>query len=149
MYEQPEFAADQDPLMNQYGNLILKLRAGQPMWYQDDLVDSLSGPGGAWTGYVTIENPSDQICRHKWIVTRGKWVLPDFQWVGAPGERAPGGANEWRGIRLPPITDINGGAVVDLDRQQLMIRDAHDTNLLPRCRCGASWPRTTAAWCSW
>lgn len=132
MHEQPEFDADVDPIMQEYGNLILKLRAGQPMWYEDDYVDvfSSSTPGTA-AGTVTVFNPTDQICRHKWIVTRGTWTLPDFQWVGARGDRLPGGPFGSRTITIPTLTDLNGGAVVSLDRQDLMLRDAHDTNILP------------------
>ena len=132
MHEQPEFASDLDPIMQEYGNLILKLRAGQPMWYEDDYVDVFStATAGTATGTVTIWNPTDQICRHRWVLTRGTWTLPDYQWVGVRGDRTPDGPFGDRTITLPPLTDVNGGAVVSLDRQDLMLRDAHDTNILP------------------
>jgi len=132
MHEQPEFASDLDPIMQEYGNLILKLRAGQPMWYEDDYVDVFStSTAGTATGTVTIWNPTDQICRHRWVLTRGTWTLPDYQWVGVRGDRTPDGPFGDRTITLPPLTDVNGGAVVSLDRQDLMLRDAHDTNILP------------------
>ncbi len=132
MYEQPEFTADLDPIAAEYGNLILKLRAGQPFWYEDDYIDVWSmETAGSGAGTVTCFNPTDQVSRHKWILTLGKWVLPDYSWVGAKGFREPGGSFGRRTITLPTITQNNGGAVVNLDRQELMLRDAHDTNILP------------------
>jgi hypothetical protein len=66
----------------------------------------------------------------KWIVTVGTFTLPDVQWVGSKGQRAPGGANATRALTLAPITPLNGGAVIDLDGSNLMIRDANNTNIL-------------------
>jgi len=67
---------------------------------------------------------------HKWVLTPGIWTLPDFQWVGDPGERQPGGAQGSRYITDITITSANGGAVIDLDRSQLMYRDLNNTNIL-------------------
>ena len=128
MYEQPEFMAKLDPIMQQYGNLIMKLRAGQPMWYSDNKIDVFEDTATSASGFVTVENPTDQIMYHKWILTRGTWDLPDFQWVGEPGEREPGGPNAARIVEDISVTEANGGMVVDLDRQELMFRDANNTN---------------------
>jgi hypothetical protein len=67
---------------------------------------------------------------HKWVLTPAIWTLPDFQWVGDPGERMPGGAQGSRYINDITITDVNGGAVIDLDRSELMYRDLNNTNIL-------------------
>ena len=130
MYEAPVFTSDLDPLMQQYGNLIFKLRAGQPVWYQDDLVTSFTDTAASLTGVITAENPTDRIAYHKWILTRATWALADWQWVGGRGARVPGGANGTRVITNIVVSDTNGGATVDLDRQNLMFRDANDTNIL-------------------
>lgn len=130
MYEQPDFSAAVDPIMQQYGNLILKLRAGHPMWYQDDEISEFSSSATNAGGVVYVSNPTDQVMWHKWILTPGIWTLPDFQWVGDPGEREPGGAQKERYITDIPVTIGNGGAVVDLDRSNLMYRDFNNTNLL-------------------
>jgi hypothetical protein len=50
--------------------------------------------------------------------------------VGDPGERYPGGAQGSRYINDITITTANGGAVIDLDRSQLMYRDLNNTNIL-------------------
>ena len=130
MYEEPEFAASVDPLMQQYGNLILKLRAGEPMWYEDDVITQFTSDATSASGTVTVSNPTDQIMYYKWIVTPGIWTLPDFQWQGDPGERMPGGPNASRMINDITITPANGGAVIDLDRQELMYRDLAGSNIL-------------------
>jgi hypothetical protein len=130
MYEAPVFASDLDPLMQQYGNLIFKLRAGQPFWYQDDLVTTFTSTAASATGTIVAQNPTDRIAYHKWILTRATWSLADWQWIGGRGARAPGGANGSRAVSNIVVSDVNGGATVDLDRQNLMFRDANDTNIL-------------------
>jgi len=129
LYEQPEFSPAHDPIMDEFGNVILKLRAGQPMWYQEDHVTVFTSTAGSAAGAINIGNPTDQIMRQKWILTPATWTLQDSQWVGGRGERTPGGPQMWRTVTVP-VTAANGGAVVDLDRQNLMFRDANDTNIL-------------------
>ena len=130
MYEQPDFNATIDPIQQQYGNLIMKLRAGEPMWYEDNVVSEFTSGATSASGTVTVSNPTDQVMWHKWVLTPGIWTLPDFQWVGDPGERIPGGAQGSRYINDITITSANGGAVIDLDRAQLMYRDLNNTNIL-------------------
>jgi|SRR6516225_286977 hypothetical protein len=130
LYEAPVFQSDLDPLTQQYGNLILKVRAGQPFWYQDDLVTSFTDTAASSTGWVYASNPTDCIAYQKWILTRGTWTLPDYQWVGGRGVRQPGGADGTRYVQNIIVSDTNGGAVVDTDRQNLMFRDANNTNIL-------------------
>jgi len=130
MYEPPDFDPDIDPMLNQFGNYIFKLRAGQPFWYQDDVISTFSSGAGSAAGSVTVSNPTDHRCYQKWILTRAHWGLPDFQWVGPKGARTPGGPNGSRYLGPIIVSDVNGGAVVDLDRQELMFRDANDTNIL-------------------
>lgn len=127
MYEQPEFEPDVDPVANQHGNVILKLRAGEPMWYQDDYTATFSGSASQGSGTVTVENPTDQIAYHKWVLTPATWTLPDRAWTGAPNVRTTTGSRNVSGIT---ITSQNGGAVIDLDRSELMFRDTAGTNLL-------------------
>ncbi|WP_094359901.1 glycine-rich domain-containing protein [Mycobacterium marinum] len=129
MYEEPQFIPDTDPLKQQFGNIVYKLRAHDPMWYSDTQVDQFSAETSSGSGFVTVENPTDNIMRHKWIFTPAVWSIPDVQWVGAKGERQPGGTNGTRRLNGINITQANGGAVGDLDRNELMWRDANDTNI--------------------
>lgn len=137
MYEEPEFAPAVDPIKQQHGQLILKLRAAQPMWYEDDLTSTFDGgTATSAVGTVLLENPTDQVMYHKWVLTSAKtsgdiyWKLPDFSWTGDPGEREPGGDDEERYIQHIEVTAANDGCTIDLDRSQLMYRDAADTNML-------------------
>ncbi|AER47574.1 minor tail protein [Mycobacterium phage DS6A] len=129
--EAPICDFDVDPIEQQYFNLLLKLRAGQPFWYEADVVTSFKSGASAADGYIEIENPTDQPLRHKWVLTRATWTLPDFSWRGGKYRRRPGGLYKSRTITLPPLTDVQGGAVVSLDSRDLHIRDVHYTNLLP------------------
>jgi hypothetical protein len=136
LHETPRFAADIDPQKQQYGNLILPLRAGQPMWYEKHETmsghweDSFSALTATGSGTVTVYNPTDQVMYQKWILTQATWELPDYQWVGGRGEREPGGSQASRTVSDIEVTALNGGAVVDLDGNELMFRDANDTNIL-------------------
>lgn len=132
LYDTPVCEPDLDPLMQQYFNLILKLRAGEPMWYEDDVITTYSSGATASSGFITVENPTDQPMRHKWILTRARWTLPDFSWKGGKYRRRPGGEHANRTLTLPDLTEVHGGAVVSLDTvKDLMIRSVHYTNLLP------------------
>jgi hypothetical protein len=130
MYEAPDFDPDLDPMMQQYGNLILKLRAQDPFWYEDDATSTFSDSSASTNGTVVVQNPTDMIAYQKWILTRATWSLPDQSWTGAKGEREPGGDNPDRTIDDIVVSIHNGGAVVDLDRQELMFRDQNNTNIL-------------------
>lgn len=130
MYETPDFVPKVDSLKNQHGLIVLKLRGGQPMWYEADVVSSFNTNTTSGSGTVTVSNPTDQIMRQKWVLTQATWTLPDFQWVGGRGARVPGGTYAARTVSGITVTAGNGGAVVDLDRQELMFRDANDTNIL-------------------
>ena len=127
LHEAPDFVADTDPQQQQYGNLILKLRAGQPFWYEDDVVSTYTATGPSGSGTVTISNPTDLTMYHKWVLTPATWSLPDYQWAGGRGARTPVNSRVVGGIT---VTTTNGGAVVDLDRQELMFRDQNNTNIL-------------------
>lgn len=127
MYEEPDFDSDLDPQMQQHGNVIFKLRAGQPFWYSDDLTSTFTASGSSGSGTVTVANPTDQEAHHKWILTPATWTLPDRQWTGDKGARTTTGSRDVSGIA---ITSGNGGAVIDRDLNELMFRDLNNTNLL-------------------
>lgn len=125
MYEEPEFNPDLDPIQQEYGNLILKLRAGQPMWYSPTVISVKSGSN------ITVSNPTDQIMRHEWLLEPGTWTVPDRSWVGGPGERVTGGAFGTRTVSVD-VQAGDGVARISLDRQKLMIRNSAGTNILAR-----------------
>jgi hypothetical protein len=127
MHEAPDFDTDLDPQMQQHGNVIFKLRAGQPMWYQDDYLFTFTASGSTGSGTVQVVNPTDMTAFHKFVLTPATWTLPDRDWTGGPGARAVSGSRNVSGIT---ITSGNVGGVVDLDRNELMFRDAANTNLL-------------------
>lgn len=136
LWEQPDFNPDVDPNVQGYSNPIIPLRAGQPFWYEEPKTSTWSTTGSSGSGFVEVYNPTDVPMAIKWVGTRGNWVLPDFSWTGRKGHRVPG-TDKLRGrddsarkIIMPPIGTTQGGFTVDLDPKQLMVRDAHDTNLL-------------------
>lgn len=136
MYDAPVFTPKIDPHLNQHGFVIFKLRAGQPFWYEDDVmvngVNSFQSTATSASGTVLVENPTDQIMYQYWVLTRAIWTLPDFQWIGGRGHRERGGDNGSRTVTMQPITELQGGAVVNLDPQELLIRDLNNTNILPQ-----------------
>lgn len=129
MYEQPEFESKQDPVKHQYGNLLMKLRAPNPDWYEPDYTAEFASTATQATVTIIVENHTDQVAYQRFVLTRALWSLPDCQWIGAPAYRLPGGEQGERQVTGIDITDVNGGAVVDWDRSQLAFRDATGTNL--------------------
>lgn len=127
MHDAPDFDSDLDPQQQQFGNVLFKLRAGQPMWYGDDLTSTFTGTGTSGSGTVTVENPTDQVADHKWVLTPATWTLPDREWTGDKGARTTTGSRNVTGIT---VTTGNGGAVVDRDLNELMFRDYANTNLI-------------------
>ncbi|NIL86509.1 hypothetical protein RhoFasGS6_03913 [Rhodococcus fascians] len=138
LWDTPDVNMGLDPIKRQYLNPILPLRSGQPMWFEDDVRKVWSTPNSSGSGQIEVRNPTNRPMLQKWILTRGTWTLPDFSWSGKPGQRAPGidklsGRDDRnRTILMPTIGALEGGATVDLDTMKLMVRDAHDTNLLGR-----------------
>ncbi len=136
LYEHPDFNPNIDPVYRGHADPKLPLRAGQPMWYEPDVVTTWSTTSTSGSGEIIVSNPTDQVMYQKWILTRGSWTLPDKSWAGPKRHRVPGisklnGRDDSnRTILMPTITAVHGGAVVDLDPMKLMVRDAHDTNLL-------------------
>ncbi|QDF19748.1 minor tail protein [Mycobacterium phage LilSpotty] len=128
---------DVDPMEQQYFNLILRVRANQPMWYEldpstgKDYKTVFQSGATSGEGFIEVENPTDRPIKQKWVLTRATWRLPDVSWKGGKKRRYPGGVYGNRVIPMKPITAAQGGAVVSLDTaKDLMVRDAHYTNAL-------------------
>ena len=130
-YEEPDFSPKQDPILHQMLNPLLKLRSGNPDWYQPDVISSQTWTEDGWKD-VVVENPTPRPMLHKWIATQGTWTIPDFSWKGSKGHRFPGGEHVDRYVTSPTITASDGGLVVDIDLQELMARSANNTNILAR-----------------
>lgn len=137
MHDETPFNPGIDPLRRSYANMEFPLRAGQPLYYEDpDVVTIFSTSSTSATGTIRVSNPTDTLLYQQFIGTRGQWTLPDVSWAGKKYHRVPGVSkltgydHSSRSILMPVIGTIQGGFVVDLDPQQIMVRDAHDTNLL-------------------
>lgn len=130
-YQEPDFSPKQDPIMQQFFNPVLKLRSGNPDWYEDDVISTAYWPEDGWQEIV-VENPTPRPMLHKWIATQGTWTLPDFSWQGGKGKRFPGGEHSARYIGCPEVTAGDGGMTIDLDLNELMARAANGTNILAR-----------------
>lgn len=137
LYDTPVLECEVDPIEQQYFNLILKVRAGQPDWYEYDkatgqdyktVFEQGSTDG---SGFIEVQNPTDRDMRHQWVLTRATWSIPDFSWRGGRYKRRPAGQWADRILTLQPITDTQGGIVISLNGQDLMIRDHNYTNALP------------------
>lgn len=132
MYDTPVFEPDIDSIKQQHGLLILKVRAAQPMWYQPSHETSFQDGATSASGFIEVSNPTNRPMKIKWILTRAQWNIPDFSWKGGKYRRAPGGVYADRVIKMKPITDVQGGAVISLDTSKdLMVRDHNYTNALP------------------
>ncbi|ERB55485.1 tail protein [Rhodococcus sp. P27] len=93
--EQPDISLYNDPnglTMNRAGMVCI---AGDPFWYQDDVVYTAVAQtdttgGGTETLYITVDpsdgngglNPTDQWIFPKWIASApAKWTVPDYSYT--------------------------------------------------------------------
>ena len=130
-YEEPDLQTAQDPIMHQLLKPVLKLRSGNPDWYQDSVISERYFDSDGW-GEVVVENPTPRPMLQKWVCTQGLWTIPDFSWRGTKGNRFPGGDYAARYIACPDILAGDGGMTIDLDMAELMARSANNTNILAR-----------------
>lgn len=133
-YEDADLSPKQDPIKDQLLNPILKLRSGNPDWYEDDVVESLKWTEDGWKE-ILVSNPTPRPMLIKWVATQGTWTLPDYSWRGGKGRRYPGGKDLARLIACPTVTAGDGGMTIDLDVHGptgLMARSANNTNILAR-----------------
>ncbi|RBO82065.1 hypothetical protein [Nocardia puris] len=134
--QQREFNPGVDPLRKGHANPELPLRAGMPFWQEPPVTSSWSTESTSGEGEVPVSNPTPLPMFQKWILTRGEWTLPDFSIEGPKYHRffgrskRTGRDDSERTILMPELTELHGGATVDLDPDELMVRDAHGTNLL-------------------
>ena len=135
-FEHNRFDPAVDPLARRHANPVLQLRAGQPFYYQEPVITKWSTSGSSGSGTITVSNPSPLPMFQKWRLTRGDWLIADPSIEGPPHHRFLGRSKRTgrddsaRAILMPPITALHGGAVIDLDPDELMVADAHGTNLL-------------------
>lgn len=130
-FEEPDFDPQHDPLGKRFGEVTLNVRVGDADWYGDTIVSKYeftdNGSAELW-----IENPCPRPMLHFWRVTEGKWLIPDFSWVGKRGNRRPGGEDETRYVTTV-VEDVDGVTEIHpADRSVLMIENEHETNILGR-----------------
>ena len=132
-YEEPDIEPPIDPIQQQFSNPILKIRSGEPDWYEDDVITSHTFTQDGW-GAVEVENPTPRAMWHKWVCTVGTWTLPDFSWDGPRGDRRPAGQHSDRYLTADAITAADGGLLIDVDRAELPARTPNGTNITARFR---------------
>lgn len=130
MFEEPSFAPDTIPDVQQYGNVFYKLRAGQSFWESATDVTWWETEDAAGVGTIEVSNPTDVEMYQTWVLTPGTWTIPDVSWSGPPRNRVPGGAYASRTITLQPVTTAMGTLTIQLDPMRVMMQDAAGTNVM-------------------
>jgi hypothetical protein len=130
-YEESEFGPKIDPMIQQHGNLILKLRSGDPDWYETDFISPFEF-SGAEEGFVEVWNPTPRWVLQTWGVTPGVYTFPDYTWRGPKGNRSPGGPDVGRVITTTEILDTDGYTQFNRNREKLPAVNEHDTNITAR-----------------
>lgn len=109
--ETPKFAPKNDPGRNQYGHMVMTLRAGWPFWVEKDEVDVFQSKAGELNGHVTLLNPTNRPMHLKWVIDApqgGQVTLPDFSWITDPEHED----YEWRGRVIDVPTLVPGENLV-------------------------------------
>lgn len=108
MSEQPDIKTKRDPHINEISVVTMTCTAGDPYWYEDDVVSSWVSTvdtrgGGSQSGTVTVSNPTDLQIWLKWVLkSPGRWTVPDFSWQ----------SDEWANRRILLPTQAAGEDVV-------------------------------------
>lgn len=132
-----DFESKHDPHITRTSKVGMAVVADQPLFFEDKWENEPydyfeTGSEGTSEGFVTISNPTDMPMRLQWVITRGKWTLPDPTWTGKKHHRVPGGQYPNRKITMPTLGDVEGGARITLYRDKLQVRDLFGTNLAAR-----------------
>lgn len=130
LHEEPELDIDIDPDVTEYLGALYSLRAGNPAWQSKTEVTHWETSGTSGAGEIEVSNPTDLPMFQTWVLTRGTWTVPDVSWTGPKRRRKPGGEHADRAITLRPITEVHGGARINLDPMRLMVESWSGTNLL-------------------
>ncbi|MGW4769859.1 hypothetical protein ACWEO2_17660 [Nocardia sp. NPDC004278] len=127
-----EFESERDPHLLRKSVVPMAVTAAQPMWEEPTKVTSWETGEGTSEGFIEVCNPTDVEMAQKWVLTRGRWRVPDVSWRGKKYRRAPAGPYANRMITLPMLGNREGGARIDLDPAKLYVRDLNGTNLVGR-----------------
>lgn len=130
-YEEPEFSPKIDPIKQQFGEITLKLRCGDPDWYEDDWISPYEF-SGAGEGWVEVWNPTPRAVYQTWGVTPGVWSIPDPTWRGAKGDRRPGGPQVGRILSNLEVVATDGYTQFNRNRDLLPAVNENDTNITAR-----------------
>lgn len=130
-FEEPDFDPEHDPIGRQFGEITLNVRVGDADWYGETVVEAFNFTDNG-AGEVWVENPCPRPMLHYWVVTEGKWFIPDFSWRGKRGQRRPGGEDEQRYVTTE-VLEVDGVTTIrPADRSKLMVENEWETNILGR-----------------
>ena len=83
MFESPKFTPDIDPRVNEFGEVVMTCRAGDPFWREQPEKQTVVASSASGTGYLDVVNPTDKDMWLRWVSAPGsRWTLPDFDFAG-------------------------------------------------------------------
>lgn len=84
LYEAPKFTPDTDPRLNEFGEVVMTCRAGDPFWYEQPDKQPVTASVASGTSYLSVWNPTDKDMWLRWVTAPGsRWTLPDFNYSGS------------------------------------------------------------------
>ena len=84
MFESPKFTPDVDPRVNEFGEVVMTCRAGDPFWYERPDKQHVHAATPSGTVYRTVVNPTDKDMWLRFATTPGaRWTIPDFDFKGS------------------------------------------------------------------
>ena len=60
MFEAPKFTPDVDPRVNEFGEVVMTCRAGDPFWREQPDKQAVTASGASGTEYLRVVNPTDK-----------------------------------------------------------------------------------------
>lgn len=134
----PDMKMVRDPYTQKVFDITYELRAPNPLPSSGTDVSVFETGLSTAYGFIEVWNPTDTPCRHTWILTPGKWTLPDVSWLGPEGARVPAGPHASRRV-VVDVLSSDGGARITRERRKLHASTLTGSNLLGRM--GGNWVR--------
>lgn len=84
MFESPGFTPEFDPRVNEFGEVVMTCRAGDPFWREQPVPQPVASSGSSGTSMVEVYNPTDKPMWLRWVAAPGsRWTIPDYDFRGS------------------------------------------------------------------
>lgn len=147
LLEQPQFKPEFDPNQTQIETVRMTCVAGDPWWYEADVVSEWVSPsdtvgGSTAAGFVPVSNPTDNPIWLRWrlqgastgVTWAPRWTIPDYSWGNNDFKRALADATKL--ILTPSLFAVDGSGRIETNPESRRERMSTTGNTQWQARWG-------------